>query len=151
MSDEITEIVENIKQPSVWVRVILVLVFAFASYLIILPLILVLTVVQALFALITGNANANLKYFAATLDLYISQIIKFMTYVSEQKPFPFSDLPEVEGESEGEPAKKKFTHSAVKASEKAAAKKSEAETHNTAKKKAAPKAAASKSASGKDV
>ena len=50
MSDEITEIVDNIKQPSVWVRVLLVVVFAFASYLIILPLILVLSVVQALFA-----------------------------------------------------------------------------------------------------
>ena len=158
MSDEITEIVDNIKQPSVWVRVLLVVVFAFASYLIILPLILVFSVVQALFALITGYSNANLKYFAATLDLYISQIIKFMTYVSEEKPFPFSDMPEVEDGSEegseGKSANKKSARSAVNASEKAAAKKSEtgnAETPSAAKKKAPTKATASKSATNKST
>ena len=96
MSDELIEIVDNIKQPSVWIRVLFMIVFAVASYIIILPLVLVLSIAQALFVLITGDSNANLRYFSATLELYVSQIIKFLTYLSEVKPFPFSDLPEVE-------------------------------------------------------
>jgi len=49
MSDELIEIVDNIKQPSVWIRVLFMIVFALASYIIILPLVLVLSIAQALF------------------------------------------------------------------------------------------------------
>ena len=48
MSDELIEIVDNIKQPSVWIRVLFMIVFALASYIIILPLVLVLSIAQGL-------------------------------------------------------------------------------------------------------
>ena len=96
MSDKLDEIVDNITQPSAWIRILLMTVFAVASYFILLPLILVLSIAQALFTLITGKGNANIRYFSSTLELYISQLFKFMTYLSEVKPYPFSDLPEVE-------------------------------------------------------
>ncbi len=104
MSDELEEIVDNIKKSSAWIRVLFMLVFAAALYFIILPLILVLSIAQALFSILTGDSNANLRYFSATLELYISQIINFLTYNSEEKPFPFSDFPEVE---DGSPAKER--------------------------------------------
>jgi hypothetical protein len=99
MSDKLNEIVDNITQPSAWIRILLMTVFAVASYFVLLPLILVLSIAQALFTLITGKCNANIRYFSSALGLYISQIIKFMTYLSEVKPYPFSDLPEVEDDS----------------------------------------------------
>lgn len=170
MSDELIEIVDNIKKPSVWIRVLFMIVFAVASYIIILPLVLVLSIAQALFVLITGDCNANLRYFSATLELYVSQIIKFLTYLSEVKPFPFSDLPEVEvdslqeapaSRSEGEKSASDESKAATPAAEKAAVKKTAAvkpakkkvgkkkvakkkEAKKTAKKPSAPIAASDK-------
>jgi hypothetical protein len=96
MSDELNKIVDNITQPSSWIRILLVTVFAVASYFVLLPLILVLSIAQALFTLITGKSNANIRYFSSALELYISQLFKFMTYLSEVKPYPFSVLPDLE-------------------------------------------------------
>lgn len=99
MSDELEEIVDNIKQRSFWIRILLMIPFAIAAYFIIVPLILVLSIAQALFTLITGRGNANLRYFSATLALYVTQLVEFLTYLSEVRPFPFSDLPEVDDDS----------------------------------------------------
>ena len=99
MSDKLNEIIDNSTQPSAWIRILLMTVFAVASYFVLLPLILVLSTAQALFTLIAGKGNANIRYFSSALELYISQLFKFMTYLSEVKPYPFSDLPEVEDDS----------------------------------------------------
>ena len=139
MSDELNEIADNITQPSVWIRLLLMTVFAIASYFFLLPLILVLSIAQALFTIITGSANANLKYFSAALELYVSQLFKFMTYLSDVKPFPFSGFPEVKDDS-------LLKESAVKkgAKEKASAT-SAAVKKPAAKKKPVKKKAAKKS------
>jgi hypothetical protein len=149
MSNERNEFVDTIAQPSVWIRVLLMAVFAVASYFVLLPLILVLSIAQSLFMLITGEANGNLKYFSATLELYFSQLFKFMTYLSEEKPYPFSDLPEVDDDSlEEKPVSKKTkkkTNRAAKDEDKASAA-SSVVAIPVAKKKAAPKKAAKKKA-----
>ena len=158
MSDELEEIVDNISEPSFWIRILLMIAFAIASYIIILPLVLVLTIAQALFTLITGQSNANLRYFSATLALYIPQIIEYLTYLSELRPYPFSDLPEVEDDSlpkESKPKSAKKQKSkqpdasvkseasasaTVAAEKKPAAAKKKAVKKKSAKKKAAKKA-----------
>lgn len=132
MSDELEEFVENIKERSFWVRILFMVAFAVATYIIIVPMILVLSIVQAVLTLITGQINANLRYFSATLVLYVTQLIEFLTYLSDVKPFPFSDLPEVEDDSlQEEPV-------ATDAAEKKTAEKT------TVKKKAVKKKAAKK-------
>ncbi|MEX0963412.1 MAG: DUF4389 domain-containing protein [Pseudohongiellaceae bacterium] len=154
MSEELLEIVDNIKQPSVWIRVLFMVLFGIASYLLILPLIIILSIAQALFSLITGKPNANLRYFSATLELYVSQIIKFLTYLSEVKPFPFSDLPEVEDssledESEKPEAKKQTNGSAGTASKTESVDNNKASVKKTPAKKAAKKKAAKKTTTTK--
>jgi hypothetical protein len=140
MSDDLNEVADNIIQPSAWIRVLFLALFALASYFVLLPLILVLSIAQALFTLITGDTNANLRYFSSALELYVVQLFKFMTYLSEEKPFPFSDLPEVEDDSlPEEPAAKK------ESKEKASA------TSTAAKKPAAKKPAAKKTPVKKKV
>jgi len=154
MSDELNEIVKNITQPSVWIRMLLMTVFAIAFYFVLLPLILTLSIAQALFTLITGKGNANLKYFSSALELYISQLFKFMTYLSEVKPFPFSDLPEVEDDSLQEKSAPKKTNKKTNAAAKDGVGVSAASTvvakpavkKKAATKKAAPKKAAKKKA-----
>jgi len=71
--------------------------FALVLYVVIAPVILVIMIVQALFTLSTGETNANLRVFSATLSKYIYQVLQFLIYNAEEKPFPFSDLPEVDG------------------------------------------------------
>ena len=143
MSKKLDKSIDNVIQSPVWIRTLLVAVFAIASYFILLPLIIVLSIAQGLFTLITGNANANLKYFSAVLELYISQLFRFLTYLSEVKPYPFSDLPEVEDVSlENEPAQKK------ESKEEASAKRTTAK-ESVAKKKTIKKKATKKKAEKK--
>ena len=93
MSEKFEDIVDHLRQPAAWIRVVFMLAFAVFLYLIIAPVILVLMVVQALFAVITGEENENLRFFGSALTVYVSQILEFVTYNSETKPFPFSDFP----------------------------------------------------------
>lgn len=146
MSDELLDIVDNIKQPSVWIRVLFMAVFVVASYILLLPLIVIISIAQALFVLITGKINENLRYFAATLELYVAQIIKFLMYLTELKPFPFSDLPEVEDTSlseSGDSTEKKKSNATDAVTKKSSAKKS-------VKKKVAKKKASKAKAAKKD-
>lgn len=153
MSDEFEGIVDNIKERSVWIRILFMIGFAIAAYIIIVPLILVLTIAQALFTLITGQGNANLRYFAATLALYVNQLIEFLTYLSEVKPYPFSELPEVEDDSLQEQsvaksANKQETRKPSAAKKKAVKKKA---VKKPAKKKAPKTAEKPESGSGGEV
>ena len=143
MSKKLDKSIDNVIQSPVWIRTLFVVVFAIASYFILLPLIIVLSIAQGLFTLITGNANANLKYFSAVLELYISQLFRFLTYLSEVKPYPFSNLPEVEDVSlENEPARKK--ESTEEASAKRTTAKESAAKKKTIKKKTTKKKAEKK-------
>ena len=55
-----------------------------------------LVIVQFLFSLITGLDNPNLRKFGHALSIYICDTLKFLTYASEEKPFPFADWPLVD-------------------------------------------------------
>jgi hypothetical protein len=50
-------------------------------------------VIQFGFVLITGERNQKLLDFGATLGKFIYQILQFVTFNSEEKPFPFADWP----------------------------------------------------------
>ena len=102
MSEKFEDIVDNLRQPSVWIRVVFMLAFAVFLYLIIAPVILVLIIVQALFAVITGAENENLRFLGSALTVYVSQILEFVTYNSEIKPFPFSDFPRAGEQAEAQ-------------------------------------------------
>lgn len=89
MSDDI---VENLKQPSQWFRVAFMVVFAVVLYVVGLVLTL-LTVAQILFSLLTGSDNENLRALGKDLSTYVHQILAFLTYNSDYKPFPFAAYP----------------------------------------------------------
>jgi hypothetical protein len=90
MSDDI---VENLTQPSQWLRVLFMIVMVVALYVVGLMLTLV-TVGQVVFSLVTGGNNDNLRALGRSLTLYVKQILDFLTYNSEIKPFPFSAYPD---------------------------------------------------------
>ncbi len=90
MSDDI---VENLTQPSQWLRVLFMIVMVVALYVVGLMLTLV-TIGQVVFSLVTGGNNDNLRALGRSLTLYVKQILDFLTYNSEVKPFPFSAYPD---------------------------------------------------------
>ena len=107
MSEDLDDIVENLREPSAWARVVFMLGFAIVLYMVIIPLTLLLTLAQALFSVFTGADNDNLRNFGASLLAYISQVVRFLTFNSDKRPFPFSDFPEDFGEGEIERAQAK--------------------------------------------
>ncbi len=90
MSDDI---VENLSRPEQWLRVLFMAVLVVGLYVVGLMLTLV-TVGQVLFSLVTGSDNDNLRALGKSLSLYVKQILDFLTYNSEVKPFPFSPYPD---------------------------------------------------------
>ncbi len=97
MSEKLDKIIDNLKQSSVWVRIVLMVAFAAVLYPVFLVL-LVLMIAQMLFVIITGESNANLRSLGVALSVYIFQIVQFMSYVTDVKPFPFSDFPKAEND-----------------------------------------------------
>lgn len=67
----------------------------------------VVVLVQFGFLLITGNLNKNLKAFNAELGDYLSDIIKYVSFQKEEKPFPFQSwcYDDDKDNGNGEPAK----------------------------------------------
>ena len=101
MSEKLDEIVDNLRKPNSWIRLVFMIAFAVFLYLIIAPVILVIMIAQVLFTLLTGSQNTNLKDFSNALAEYIYQILNFLLYGIEDKPFPFTDFPRVRDDSGG--------------------------------------------------
>jgi hypothetical protein len=83
---------DNLKSESFWLRSLFMLLF-FIVYRIVDLVVLLVAVCQWFYVLLTGDANASLSRFSSGLALYVAQIIRYLSYSSEEKPFPFSDWP----------------------------------------------------------
>ena len=84
-----------------WLRLVFMILFAIiaglACY-----IVGAVAILQFLWTLFTGKSNDKLRNFGGSLSQYVYQILRFLTYSSEQKPFPFSDWPEAEiGKKQG--------------------------------------------------
>jgi len=80
---------KNLQDGNQWVRILYMVFFWIVLYFVLMVTGLIIFV-QILFALITGSDNENLRKFAADLTKYINQIILFLTYNDDRKPFPFA-------------------------------------------------------------
>lgn len=83
----------NILTPDHWVRLLFMILFGVVLQVTSI-VVGVVVVLQFIFALITGSDNTNLRQLGASLTTYIAQTLSFLTYNSEEKPFPFSDWPD---------------------------------------------------------
>jgi len=83
----------NITSSKHWIRLVYMMLFAIFLY-VASFVVGVLVMVQFIFALITGSDNRKLRELGRSLTTYIEQILSFLTFNSEIKPFPFADWPE---------------------------------------------------------
>ncbi|MCK4842864.1 MAG: DUF4389 domain-containing protein [Methylococcales bacterium] len=90
------QINDNLKKISTWKRIFFILAFFIIVSLvrILLWAVILLQIASALF---TGSANKNILTFGQTLSVYLYHILLFLTYNTEDLPFPFSDWKLTEG------------------------------------------------------
>lgn len=93
MSEQIEELVENLKRPSLWRRVFFTLGFALLFNIILVPLVLLMVLVQVAFAVFAGEKNSNLSELSEKLVAYIVEVLGFLLFTTERRPFPFNDFP----------------------------------------------------------
>ncbi len=87
MQDQINE---NLKKIDTWKRIVFMLIYALIDSLVKL-LIWMVVLLQVGSVLFTGQANANILSFGRSLSTYHYHILLFLTFNTEQLPFPFSD------------------------------------------------------------
>ncbi len=95
------QIKQNLQNPNQWLRILYMFLFWIALYFTMMVTGVVI-IIQVFFALITGKDNKNLRQFAANLTIYINQILLFLTYNENRKPFPFAAWGEIEAEEPAE-------------------------------------------------
>ena len=83
---------QNIKSKSTWLRGLFMLVFIFI-YALSRFIVGAVVLLQFLWVLFSGEVNERLKTLGQSLAVYTAQIIRYLTYNSEQRPFPFDDWP----------------------------------------------------------
>lgn len=84
---------ENVKNPDTWLRGLFIVVFGIIFYALYL-IIWLLVVFQFVVKVVTGNINTNLLGFSDGLTQYAYQVLRYMTFQSEERPWPFAPWPE---------------------------------------------------------
>jgi len=93
MDEEVIK--SNVLSPKHWLRMVFMLLFGFVVN-IALFVMWAVAVLQFVFSLISGKDNDKLRALGSSLSTYFNQIFRFITYNTEDKPFPFADWPEPE-------------------------------------------------------
>ena len=91
MADEnqdTADLEKNVKEKSTWVRLffMLVLVFLYGLSRFVIGAVVV---IQFFYVLLTGNTKDQLKSFGHSLAIYSFEVIDYLTFNSDKKPFPF--------------------------------------------------------------
>lgn len=136
MPNKVNGIIDRIKNSNSWLRILLMFGYLVVLYVIAL-LAVVIMVAQTLFVFASGAPNSNLVVFGEALAEYIKQIIDFLFYKSNTKPFPFAPFPIIDfianSENLDQEADVKSTPKTKSSPKKKVAKKS-AKVKSTAKK-----------------
>ena len=100
---EESKLEKNLKTKSTWLRLVFMVIFFLIAGLA--SMVATAVVILGFFwVLFTGEANAHLKRFGGGLAAYISDIVSYLTYNTETKPFPFEgDWPSPKSEEVSEP------------------------------------------------
>lgn len=80
------------EKRSLWVRVLLMLLMGLAFHIAV-TILGAVALVELLFAAISDGPNERLQHFGRGLGQYLRQITDFLSFASEDVPFPFSDWP----------------------------------------------------------
>ena len=83
-----SHLANNLKSRAVWMRLFFMLVITLI-YSVSRIVVGAVVVMQFFWVLITGETNQKLLSFGQALATYTLQIIQYLTFNSEERPFPF--------------------------------------------------------------
>jgi Domain of unknown function (DUF4389) len=83
---------EHVKDGGIWLRLLFMLLFV-AIYHVAAVVLAMVALFQFLFVLFTGNKNGKVLSLGASLSTFIYQVYRYLTFNSEERPFPFADWP----------------------------------------------------------
>ncbi len=87
-----TDVKENIKARETWLRGLHIVIFA-VIYSIAEIVVAAVVLFQFLSTLFTGRKNDRLLEFGDNLSNFIYQILEYLTFNTDHKPFPFDEWP----------------------------------------------------------
>lgn len=86
------ELKEHVKDGGIWLRLLFMLLFV-AIYHVAAVVLALVAFFQFLCVLFTGKKNAKVLSLGASLSTFIYQVYRYLTFNSEERPFPFADWP----------------------------------------------------------
>ena len=79
-------------RQAIWIRALFMILFIVIYY-VVEWLVVAVAVFQFVVVVVTGKQNPQLAAFGDGLSRFIYQVARFLTFGTEDRPFPFSDWP----------------------------------------------------------
>jgi hypothetical protein len=89
VSDDSGQLERNLKRRTTWIRLLFMAVLV-AIYMLTRIVFLAVVVFQFLWVLITAETNKQLTGLGQSLATYTYQIMRYLSFNTEDKPFPFN-------------------------------------------------------------
>ena len=89
---------DEVLKSSKWLRLFFMVIYVAIVNAIVLPLIIFIVVIQFLFHLFAGRHSAQLEKVSDWLINFLGECLIYLTYKTEQRPFPFNSEVEVSSE-----------------------------------------------------
>jgi len=104
---------ENLQDGGVWMRLLFMLVFS-VIYSVAEVVLVMVVVFQFFCVLLSGKRNDQVLSLGEQLSTYIYQVLRYLTYNSDERPYPFSAWPQAPLEAKADAAGKAETSSVGK-------------------------------------
>jgi len=82
----------NVKNPDTWLRGLFIIIYAVISY-VLFWIIWLVVIFQFVMKVLTANLNPNVMNFSGGLTRYAFQILEYVTFQSEERPWPIGPWP----------------------------------------------------------
>ena len=79
-------------KPNIWMRAFIMIAMAI-FFAIAETLLFALAVVQFFWVVIAKEKNVAIADFGRSLSVWISQVVQFQTFATEERPFPWAEWP----------------------------------------------------------
>lgn len=91
-SDKTAEMKANVKNVDTWIRGLFIIIYGVIFYVLV-GIIWLVVIFQFIMKVITANLNPNVMNFSGGLTRYAFQILQYVTFQSEERPWPFGPWP----------------------------------------------------------
>lgn len=92
MSEGTSDVKTNVKNVDTWLRGLFIIVYAVISY-VLFWIIWLVVIFQFVMKVLTANLNPNVMNFSGGLTRYAFQILEYVTFQSEERPWPIGPWP----------------------------------------------------------